>query len=151
MSEFTLEEVPAATVATLRRTVRMADLPDFFGPAFTHVADAVADAGGRVGGAPFAWYHGMPGETVDLSVGFEVEGDVHATAGGVRLLERPGGRAAVALHVGPYDRLADTYGRLLAWLAGQGLAPGADMWEEYLDPPEGDPATWRTRIIAPLG
>lgn len=151
MTEFTLEEVPAATVATMRRTVPMADLTDFFGTAFHHVAGAVSEAGGRVAGAPFAWYHGMPTDTIDVSAGFEVVGDVHPTAAGVALLERPGGRAAIAMHVGPYDALAQTYGRLLGWLSDQGLEPGPEMWEEYLSPPEGDPATWRTRIVALVG
>ena len=148
MPEFTLDEVPAATVALLRRTVPVTDLTEFFGSAFAHVADAVAEAGGRVGGPPFAWYHGMPGETVDVSAGFEVAGDVHETGGGVALVERPGGRGAVAVHVGPYDTVADTWGRLLGWITAQGLSPEAEVWEEYLDPPEGDPSTWRTRIVA---
>ena len=68
----------------------------------------------------------------------------------MELEERPGGRAAVAVHVGPYEGLADTWGRLLGWLAEQGLQPGPEMWEEYLSPPEGDPATWRTRLVALL-
>lgn len=151
MTEYTLEEVPAATVATMRRTVPMTELTDFFGSAYAHVAAAVAEAGGRVGGAPFAWYHGMPAETVDVSAGFEVAGDVHPTAGGVALVERPGGRAATAMHVGPYDGLAETWGGMFSWLAGQGLQAGPVMWEEYLDPPEGDPATWRTRVVALVG
>lgn len=148
MTEFKLEEVPAATVATMRRTVPMTDLTDFFGTAFAHVAGAVSEAGGQVARAPFAWYHGMPAETVDVSAGFEVDGDVHPTAGGVGLVDRPGGRAATALHVGPYDGLAETWGRLFGWLSDQGLEPGPVMWEEYVSPPEGDPATWRTRIVA---
>ena len=151
MSEFTLEAVPAATVATMRRSVPMDGLKDFFDIAFDHVARAVADAGGQVEGAPIAWYHGMPGETIDVSAGFTVAGDVHPTEGGVTLVERPGGQAGVALHVGPYEGLADTWGRLLGWLGEQGLTPGPDMWEEYLDPPAGDPATWRTRVIVLVG
>ncbi len=147
MSEFTLEEVPPATVATMRRTVPMTQLTEFFGTAFTHVADAVKEAGGRIGGAPFAWYHGMPGEAVDISAGFEVYGDVHPTPAGVQIVDRPGGRGAVTVHVGPYDTVQVTWSRLLGWLTEQGLSPRAEVWEEYLDPPEGDPATWRTRIV----
>ena len=150
MSEFTLEEVPATTVATLRRTVPVADLPGFFDSAFSHVAGAVADAGGEVGPPPFGWYHGMPTDTVDVSVGFPVVGDVHELGGGVGLHERPAVRAAVGIHVGPYDGLGATYARMQQWVAEQGLAASGEMWEEYLSPPEGDPSTWRTRVVIPV-
>jgi effector-binding domain-containing protein len=110
----------------------------------------VADAGGAVGSAPFGWYHGMPTDTVDVSVGFPVVGDVHPLGGGVGLLERPAVRAAVGVHVGPYDGLPQTYARMQQWVAEQGLAPTGEMWEEYLSPPEGDPSTWRTRVVIPV-
>ena len=147
MPEFALEEVPATTVATMRRTIPVERLRTFVGVASDHVAAAVEDAGGRTG-PPFAWYHGMPDETVDVSAGVEVVGDVHPTEGGVSLVERPGGRAAVAVHTGSHESLAQTWRRLLGWLGEQGLSPGREGWEEYLTPPEGDPSRWRTRVVA---
>ena len=64
----------------------------------------------------------------------------------------PAGRAVVVVHVGPYDTLEATYGRLLEWVAAQGMELATGMWEEYLSDPEQepDPATWRTRIVAPV-
>ncbi|MEZ5096424.1 MAG: GyrI-like domain-containing protein [Nocardioides sp.] len=78
-----------------------------------------------------------------------VAGDVHPD-GGVLVHERPGGRAAVGVHVGPYDELAKTYDELRAWLLDRDLTAREEMWEEYLTPPEADPSTWQTRIVAPL-
>ncbi len=147
---FTLEEIPATIVAVVRRKVPMADLQHFFGAAFGQVAGAVTPAGGQVVGPPFGWYHGMPADSVDVSVGFPVLGDVHTPDGGVHVVERPACRAVVGLHVGPYDSLPDTYAALHKWMAEQGLVPQPEMWEEYLSPPEGDPATWQTRIIQPV-
>ncbi|HMM95962.1 GyrI-like domain-containing protein [Phycicoccus sp.] len=148
MTDFDLETVPATTVATLRRTVPVGELPEFFGTALTLVAEAVADAGGRVTVPPFAWYHSMPTDTVDVSAGFAVVGDVHTLDGAAGLHERPGGRAVVGVHVGPYDTLSVSWQALTAWTAGRGLAPRGEFWEEYLTEPEGDPAGWRTRLVA---
>lgn len=147
MSTYTLEQVPAVTVATMRRTVPGAGLPEFFGSAFEHVAAAVGDAGGHVLTPPFAEYHGMPADTVDVSAGFPVVGDVHTPDGGVLLTERPGGRAAVVEHVGPYTGLGQAWRDVMRWVGEQGLHPTGGMWEEYLTAPEGDPSHWRTRIV----
>lgn len=150
MVDVELVEVPPETVARVRRRVPVQEMSEFFGHAFEQVMSAVPEAGGRVSGPPFGWYHGMPTDTVDVSAGFPVAGDVHVPDGGVVVEERPGGRAAVAVHVGPYDTLQDTYGQVMAWIAGRSLEPREDMWEEYLSEPAGDPATWRTRVVVPV-
>lgn len=150
MSGFGFEDMPATTVATLRRRVPVGGLREFFAMAFERVAQAVAGAGGRVVGPPFAQYHGMPTDTVDVSAGFPVVGTGPVADDEVVVGERPGGRAAVALHVGPYEGLSGTWGALMGWMAEQGVHPGELMWEEYLTAPEGDPAGWRTRVVVPL-
>ena len=74
------------------------------------------EAGGRVSGPPFGWYHGVPTDVVDVSAGFPVAGDVHTPEGDVVIEERPGGRAVVAVHVGPYDTIEDTYAVVMSWM-----------------------------------
>ncbi len=150
MTDFTIEQVPAVRVATLHRYVPVDGLEDFFGGAFARVAGAVAEAGGVVAAPPFAWYHEMPSSTVDVSAGFPVIGDFSPPDGEVVVHERPGGRAVVGIHVGPYEAIAGTYSALMDWLSAAGLTPRPDMWEEYLTEPEGDPATWRTRLVVPV-
>lgn len=150
MPDFEIVEVPTDTVASLRRVVPVAEIKDFFDSAYRQVAEAVTAAGGEVSMPPFGWYHGMPTDTIDVTAGFPVRGDVHTPDGGIHLGERPGGKAAVGMHVGSYDSLGETYGALMGWLAAQSLTPRGDFWEEYLSPPEGDPATWRTRVVIPV-
>ncbi len=151
MSTFEIIEVPTTTVAVVRRQVPLAEISDFFGSAFEQVAQAVATASGAIVGPPFGWYHGMTMDPVDVSAGFPVGGAAAIPDPEVRVVERPGGRVAVGLHVGPYDLLERTYRELESWLAEQGLSTGEEMWEEYLSMPEGDPATWQTRVVAPIG
>jgi len=65
----------------------------------------------------------------------------------------PGGRVVEAVHVGPYDTLAETYREVEQWMVGQGLRPGAVTWESYLTDPaaQPDPSTWRTLVMWPVG
>src|SRR5665647_2183830 len=75
-----------------------------------------------------------------------------AVAGGVVVLERPGGMAAVTVHEGSYDTVTETYRALEAWLRDRQLDAGDHNWEEYLADPETapGPASWQTRIVWPL-
>ena len=131
MSRFDVVEIPPQLVAVVRRKVPMNDLTGFFGEAF-------------------GWYHGMPTDTVDVAAGFAVSGLVPGPAGEVTVVERAGGRAAVGMHIGPYDTMVTTYEALQAWMAEQAFVPCDDMWEEYWSEPKGDPSTWQTRIVWPL-
>jgi effector-binding domain-containing protein len=53
------------------------------------------------------------------------------------------------VHAGGYDQLGEAWGRLGAWIAGQGLTPGADLWEVYVTgpSPDTDPADLRTELF----
>ena len=148
MTDFAVEQTETRTVAVLRRVVPMDELSAFFAQAFGVVASEVGRAGGRLDGPPFGWYHGMPTDEVHVSAGFPVAGDVHRPDGGVQVLERPGGPAVLATHVGPYSELSRTYDELRGWMAERSLVPRQDMWEEYLTPPGQEPA--RTRLVVPL-
>jgi effector-binding domain-containing protein len=153
MTEMELVEVPDRDVACIRRAVAVDDLPEFFGDAFGAVAGSVVAAGGRITGPPFGWYHGVPGESIDVAAGFPISGTPDVPLGDdIEVVERPGGRAVVVIHVGTYDTLEQTYREAEAWIDEQGLVARDDMWEEYLSDPEEepDPETWRTRLVVPV-
>lgn len=64
----------------------------------------------------------------------------------VRVARLDGGRTLRFKHVGPYDRLAQTYGAITEWLKAHGrMESDADwekfmpMWEEYRDDPQRTP------------
>ena len=143
----TLEPQP---VALLRETVRMDALTDFFDRAFHAVARTAGAQGMAPAGPPLGVYFGMPGETVDVGAGFPTHIPVTPDAG-VTPETLPGGRAVQVLHVGSYGALQATYGRLMAWVAEQGLTPGPLMWETYLtEPDDSDPEATQTLIVWPL-
>lgn len=152
-------DLPSQSVVTIRRRVAMAELTDFFGHAFTTLTAVIDQAGGTVAGPPFAWYHGVPTAEVDVAAGFAVDGIedgslVPAAGAGddAELSTRPGGRAAVCVHVGPYETLEESYAAVERWMVEHGLVGRDDMWEEYLTDPgsQPDPTVWETRIVVPL-
>ncbi|WP_162599973.1 GyrI-like domain-containing protein [Nocardioides solisilvae] len=139
-----VEPVP---VAVLRESVAVEELTSFYDRAFDAVADELErQQVGRVGPA-LAVYRGTPGATVDVAAGFPVQRPVD-TAAGITGTELPGGMVVQALHVGAYDRLGETYERLRAFAADQGVELADVMWESYLTEPtpEADPASMRTRV-----
>lgn len=152
MTEIRLVDHVEQPTAVVHEHVPTADLPAFFHRAFEATARVAAAQGVPVVGPPFGLYHGMPGATVDVEAGFPVARPVTA-AEGVTPASLPAGPVAEAVHVGPYETLADTYGEVQRWLAEQGHRPAGLLWEAYLSDPqaEPDPSTWRTQVHVPLG
>jgi effector-binding domain-containing protein len=150
MTEFRIDTIEAQQAAAIRHTVPMAELTKAFDTGFSAVMKAVTEQGASVTGPPFGYYHSMPGETVDVSIGFPVSAPVEA--GDVHPFELPAGRVVLGTHVGPYDQLERTYGELMTWVMLEGLTLAEGMWEQYVSDPdaEPDPATWRTLIVWPL-
>ena len=143
----TLEPRP---VALLRETVRMDALTAYYDRAFHTVMSTVGAQGVSIAGPPVGVYYGMPSETVDVAAGFPTDRPIAPDAG-VTPETLPGGRAAQILHVGSYDALQETYGRLQQWLGEQGLTPGPVMWETYLtEPDDAHPEATQTLIVWPL-
>lgn len=154
MSEYSTEPqlvtLEPATVAALRETVPMAELPSFFDRAFHATMAAAQGQGVAVVGPPVGVYFGTPSETVDVAGGFPTAAPV-AAADGVSAITLPGGRAAQILHVGTYDAMEQTYGRLTAWMGEQGIKTSDVMWEVYLTEPTPEaPESWQTLIVWPL-
>lgn len=143
----TLEPV---TVAAIRETVPMSALTGFFDRVFRATMATAQQQGIPVVGPPVAVYYQMPSDTVDVAGGFptaspvEPDGDVHP-------VDLPGGQAAQVMHVGSYDSLEQTYGRLMAWMREQQHTPAEVMWEAYLNEPDPDrPDEAQTLIVWPL-
>lgn len=142
-----LIEVAETTTAVIRAVVPMAELPGFFDRSFTELAATLAEQGVTPTGAAFARYFGPPGEQADLEVGFPTDRPV-TPAGDVHPGSLAAGRVARLVHTGGYDTLGESWGRLGAWMAEQGLTPGDDLWEVYVTEPnpEMDPADLRTEL-----
>lgn len=145
-----LQEQPTAV---LRETVPMVALRSFFGRAYGAVTGAAQQQHIQLAGPPFAMYHGMPTDVVDVEAGFPVAAPLPQSGdGGVTAGSLPGGQALQAMHIGPYETLPETYEAVMAKMRADGLTPGDAMWEYYLSDPaaEPDPAAWKTLVVWPV-
>lgn len=150
-ADIKLNDRPEVPTAGVRKKVRMDELTDFFSHAFTETMSVLTSQGRQPAGPPFGKYYGMPGAMVDVEAGFPVTEPVTGS-GEVRPGTLPGGRIVEAVHVGPYDTMAQTYAAIEKFVAARGWTPSDVMWESYLSDPgaEPDPATWRTLISWPV-
>src|SRR5215467_8741564 len=76
---------------------------------------------------------------VEVSRTFESVGEVYAT-------ETPAGMVAVAVHVGPYDRMKETHDAVHAWREANKRAFAGKSWEIYGDWSD-DPSKLETTIM----
>jgi effector-binding domain-containing protein len=135
----------------MHEVVRISDLTEFFGRAYTAVGAELGKQGLAPAGPPVALYDSEVGETADVTAGFPTQRTA-LPADGLVVAVLPAGRAAVTVHEGAYDAMATTYAALMAWFEEEDLTPGPVMWEEYLVGPDSsaDPAQWRTQIVWPV-
>lgn len=142
----TREAQPAVVVR--HHGVRIDELSRLFDAGYP----ALASSGATLTGPAFAVYRGDPSATFDLDIGFPVAeplaepvvvGDLTVEAS-----ELPGGRLFGLTHVGPYDRLSESWGRL-AQAAGERGLRMSSFFEVYVTEPspEVDPATLRTDLF----
>jgi effector-binding domain-containing protein len=147
----TIVELEAVRVATVRAVVDPEDVPDFMADALGMVAGALAGAGVRPAGPPFARYFSMDAEGLDVAAGFPVA-EPFLGSGVVHPGELPAGSAAVTTFVGAFGGLEEAWTALRRRILELGRAPGDDPWEVYfIGPGSGvDEAEWRTELVWPL-
>jgi effector-binding domain-containing protein len=135
MSNYSVVECSSRATASVRRRVKLEDLPEFFAESLPMVLEAIEEQGAVPGGEPFARYRGAPNGSVDVEAGFPVAGDF-APSGEIQAGQLPGGRVIAGLLLGAYDSIGQMYAKLTAWAIAHGLRPTQDLWEVYLTDPE---------------
>ena len=140
-------EVDEVTTASIRDTVAMADIRNFFDGSIGTLGTVLADQSVTPTGAPFGLYRGQPTDTVDIEVGFPTDRPIDPDRG-VSAGTLPAGRVARMIHQGSFDTLGDSWQRLMGWIIGQGELPGPMFWEVYLTEPtpDMDPAALSTAL-----
>jgi len=104
-----------------------------------------------IAGRPFARYSDVGPGLMTIEVGTPLAAPA-AGAGDIEAITLPGGPAAVAVHMGAYDKLQDTYAAIERWMQEHGVRAAGAPWESYItDPAEHpDPANWRTDVYWPI-
>jgi len=117
--------------------------------AFAAIREYLSAHGVTQAGPPFA-RRTVVGEKVTIEAGYPVREPI-AGDNYIRPSRLPQCSAAIAVHYGGQQSVAETYGAVRDWLAIHDYAEGGSAWEVYLaDPAEHpDPDTWHTEVVVP--
>ena len=150
-------DTDAIALAIVRHEgMRIAGLPAAFDSSYGPVMVALQGAGLHPVGAALAVYEGDPMAEFAVEIGFPVNAPLPEAVDldGARVVpsDIAAGRLAVLTHVGPYDQLGAAWGRLMGWVASQGLSPDDRYGEIYVTEPtpDGDPNLLRSDLFLTL-
>jgi effector-binding domain-containing protein len=127
----------------IRGQLPMSKLTEFFSAAYQELGAVGAD---KIAGPPFAIYHSLSAEKVDVSAGFPLREPVPAR-GRVLAIQLDGGPAVQLKHIGPYEDLGATYVALEKWLLEHHRSKIGPIREVYLTPPSSPPTDQVTMVI----
>ena len=147
-ASITVETVSPRLLAAVRREVAPGEVGSAWGPALDQVWQFLRSQPGlRTDGHNIFLYHqpAQPGAPILCDFGVEVTRPFD-TAGEVYATQTPAGEAVVAIHRGPYDRMAETYDSVRRWMAANRREAAGQSWEIYGDPTP-DPADTETTIV----
>jgi effector-binding domain-containing protein len=149
--DFKVEELPVQPALAIRETAALAEIPAKMGECFAALGRHFGERRIPFAGHPFAYYHSWSDTATVMDVGFPVPPGT-AGEGRIQAVTLPGGRIVTGTHVGPYDKIVETYNAMDMWMKSNGLTPAGHMWETYLTDPqaEPDPAKWVTRLFWPV-
>ncbi|MDI9645002.1 MAG: GyrI-like domain-containing protein [Candidatus Verstraetearchaeota archaeon] len=154
-TEFRVVELEPQPALAISEEVLFQEIGKKIGELFIELANFLQSKGGMMTGPPFSFYHSWDDQKVVVEVGFPtaalVEGEGEEE-GRLKPIALPGGKAVTGIHVGPYDRIGETYKRMMDWMAERKLRSKGMMWESYLTDPEkeGDPSKYMTQIFFPV-
>ena len=130
-----IKTVEAKKTAMVRSTVPLSELSNLMGKAYGAIGAMAQQGALQIMGPPFALYHNMDMNALDVEVGFPVAADVE-NHGEVKTGVIPASRVASAIHKGAYAQMERTYKELQAFVASQGeKADESMMYEYYLNDP----------------
>jgi effector-binding domain-containing protein len=141
------DERPTLVIRTFTPVEKLSEV---MGSSYGEIMQTMGSCGAKPAGPPFAMYHNMDMSNLDVEIGFPVDVKTEGS-GRVKAGKLPGGKAAVTLHLGPYEKIEEAYNRLTAFVQEQGLEPESFCYEFYLnDPAETPPEELKTEIYFPL-
>jgi effector-binding domain-containing protein len=161
MSQAFTEPVVCESFSQQTVVIRASGLPlnelrNAFDWGYPAIAQLIGEQQLGFAGPAFSRYDTMPGDTVDLELGFPVENGLteSVTFDGQTIVPSslPSGRVVKLSHLGSYDTLGDSWSGLMAWVQEQGHQPAMPIWEVYVTEPspDSDPAQLRTDLFVLL-
>lgn len=143
-----VEVVPTRKLAAVSRQVRLGEVGSVWRPALDLVWEYLRTHPGLRADGHNVFLYRHPerrGALMDVDFGVEVTRPFDSSAE-VHEVDTPAGEAAVATHIGPYDRLSETHDAVHAWVAAHKRTLAGYSMEIYGDWSD-DPSKLETTVI----
>jgi effector-binding domain-containing protein len=149
-SKIELTSMEAKPVLSVRLVTTVEDLPGLINDSYRRIADYLAELGETPADAPFAAYHRLDAQSLDIELGVPVSGNLPGRDD-IKAGETFSGNAVVYMHEGPYTDLKPVYQKIFDWIGKNGCTPKGLYYEYYFNSP-GDVAENKlaTRIVIPV-
>jgi effector-binding domain-containing protein len=145
-----MREQQAQPTLVIRTRTAVSELPHLMGETYGAIALYLGELGECPAGPPFAVYHNMDMQDLDVEIGFPVARELPAQ-GTIQSGELPAGQVATCLYTGPYQDIGQPYEALAQWIGDSGREPTGVSYEFYLNDPEETPSEQlQTQIVFPL-
>ena len=145
-----IKDQNAQPTLSIRERTPIDGLPQLLGESYGQIAGYLAELGEQPAGAPFAAYYNMDMQDLDVEIGFSVTKPLDGK-GDIQASEVPGGKLAIAMHVGRYGDIAPAYDALTQFVKENGYEPTGVSYEFYLNNPDETPQKLlQTQILFPL-
>lgn len=147
-----LKDLPAQDYLGKHFTSGLESIGPLVQEAFAELYACISEARSSPTGPPFLIASEPVGGAMEIEVGAPCR-PVPAPASGLHRGQLEAGRAAVAVHRGPYEEIGPVYARLLTWVTDHGYEPAGRPREVYLNGPgeAASPADYMTQLIVPIG
>jgi effector-binding domain-containing protein len=133
--EIAVKEIHPRPTLVIRELIPAADMPRRMGEFFSELSAYMRENDIPMAEPPFALFHSVDKENVDMECGFPTQRPEEGEDN-IFPSRLPGGTVVMAVHIGPYEQLEQTYSEIRGYMREHGLTPGPIMWEQYLTGPD---------------
>lgn len=144
-TDYVVKQVPAVHLAAVSATVDPAELGQHVEPMFIRVQSALQAAGASLA-TPMATYAEAE-DGLDVVVGYAHEG---APPAGLDAVDLPSANAVCGVHLGPMDRIRESWQGLHRWLVDNGYEYDGASRELYVRAESQDQKDWVTELQQPV-
>jgi AraC family transcriptional regulator len=143
--------LPASEAVSIRTTIPLTELQDFFNLAFLELSETIRAGGANPAGPPFVRYFSVTARAVEVEAVMGCDRPV-PVSGRVTPLHLDAAQAAIVRHVGHNDKIKPAYDAIAQWMSNNGKQPIEAPREVYVttvaeDP---DPSEWVTLVEQPI-
>lgn len=138
------------TVMYIRTRTSFADMPKLIGESYCKIAAYLDEIGEQPAGMPYAAYHNLDMQDMDVEMGFPVAKPLPGKDE-IKPGEIPAGKYVTCLYKGPYSQMEQAYNEIFKWLQENNRELKGVYYEYYYNAPDEVPESeLLTKIAIPV-